>query len=495
VVSDAAAHGAVEAKATGATDTTDTTGAADATTGGGARSVAPWIPELVRSVTTSVAEKLDERTAAVFERCFADTLEATMTSLPDGTVFVLTGDIPAMWLRDSTTQLTPYLHFAASTPGLADLLVAINRRQLDDIAHDPYANAFNAEPNGAGHQGDMTDSSPRIWERKYEIDSLCYPLRLASDIHRATGRTDHLDARFADAVRRVIELWRVEQDHENGSRYRFERHDAPSTDTLVRDGRGSLTAPTGMSWSAFRPSDDACTFGYNVPGNAFAATVLADVEEIATDVLYDEALAAEAAALRAEITAGIREHAVVSAPGARADDSDHLVEIYAYEVDGLGGRLLMDDANVPSLLSLPLLGWCSADDPLYRATRAFILSDANPTYYAGSAGRGVGSPHTPVDHIWPIALAVEGLTSTDADDKRRILETLLDSDAGTSVMHESFHVDDPSVYTRPWFSWANAMFCELVLDIAGLRTVTRDPDADAHAATAAPAVSTAGGVR
>jgi meiotically up-regulated gene 157 (Mug157) protein len=462
--------------------------------GGGARPAAPWIPELVRSVTESVAERLDARTAAVFERCFADTLEATMTPLPDGTVFVLTGDIPAMWLRDSTTQLTPYLHFAASTPDLADLLVAINRRQLDDIAHDPYANAFNAEPNGAGHQSDITDSSPRIWERKYEIDSLCYPLRLASDIHRATGRTDHLDARFADAVRRVIELWRVEQDHENRSAYRFERHDAPSTDTLVRDGRGSLTAPTGMSWSAFRPSDDACTYGYNVPGNAFAATVLADVEQIATDVLHDESLAADAAALRAEIVAGIREHAVVAAPGSNSTHSTDPVGIYAYEVDGLGGRLLMDDANVPSLLSLPLLGWCTADDPLYRATRSFILGAENPTYYAGSAGRGVGSPHTPVDHIWPIALAVEGLTSTDADDKRRILETLLDGDAGTSVMHESFHVDDPSVYTRPWFSWANAMFCELVLDIAGLRTVTRDPAATTRTA-ATGSVATAGGAR
>ncbi|RWZ55108.1 glycoside hydrolase family 125 protein [Labedella populi] len=430
-----------------------------------------WIPELVRSVTESVAERTDERTAAVFARCFADTLEATMTPLPDGTVFVLTGDIPAMWLRDSTTQLTPYLHFAASTPQLADLLVAINRRQLDDIAHDPYANAFNAEANGAGHQGDLTDSSPRIWERKYEIDSLCYPIRLASDIHRATGRTDHLDGRFRDAVRRVIELWRIEQDHENRSSYRFERHDAPLTDTLVREGRGSLTAPTGMSWSAFRPSDDACTYGYNVPGNAFAATVLADIEEIASEVLRDDALAADASALRAEIVAGIREHAVVQAPSPGGET----VPIYAYEVDGFGGRLLMDDANVPSLLSLPLLGWCGVDDPLYRATRSFILSDANPTYSAGTAGRGVGSPHTPDDHIWPIALAVEGLTSTDPDDKRRVLRTLLDTDAGTSVMHESFHVDDPGVYTRPWFSWANAMFCELVLDVAGLRTLTREP--------------------
>jgi meiotically up-regulated gene 157 (Mug157) protein len=426
-----------------------------------------WIPALIQEVGDAVAARTDERTAAVFRRCFADTLEATMTPLPDGTVFVLTGDIPAMWLRDSTTQLTPYLHFAADHPGLADLLVAINRRQLDDIAHDPYANAFNAEANGAGHQEDITDSSPRIWERKYEIDSLCYPLRLASDIHSATGRTDHLDARFVDGVRRVLDLWRTEQHHEERSGYRFERHDAPLTDTLVREGRGSLTASTGMSWSAFRPSDDACTFGYNVPGNAFAATVLRDIERIARDVLDDADLAAEAAVLRAEIEEGVRTHAVVSTPSHG--------DVYAYEVDGLGGRLLMDDANVPSLLSLPLLGWCDAEDPLYRATRAFILSPENPTFADGSAARGVGSPHTPDDHIWPIALAIEGLTSTDPDDKRRLLDTLLATDAGTGVMHESFHKDDPDVYTRPWFSWANAMFCELVLDVAGLRTLRREP--------------------
>lgn len=434
-----------------------------------------WIPDLVHDVTAAVAERLDGRTADVFRHCFGDTLEATMTPLADGTVFVLTGDIPAMWLRDSTTQLTPYLHFAAATPALADLLVAINRRQLDDIAHDPYANAFNAGPDGAGHQDDVTDSSPRIWERKYEIDSLCYPLRLASDIHRATGRTDHLDARFVAAARRVLDLWRTEQDHERRSPYRFERHDAPASDTLVREGCGPVTAPTGMSWSAFRPSDDACTYGYNVPGNAFAAAVLADVERIAVDVLRDDPLAVEAADLRGEIEDGIRTHAVVR--------TEAHGSIWAYEVDGLGGRLLMDDANVPSLLSLPLLGWCAADDPLYLATRAFVLGPDNPTWADGDAARGVGSPHTPEGHVWPIALAVEGLTSTDPDDARRLLTTLLSTDAGTSAMHESFHVDDPTVYTRPWFSWANAMFCELVLEVAGLRTLRPAPAVVATAAS------------
>jgi meiotically up-regulated gene 157 (Mug157) protein len=427
--------------------------------------MAAWIEDLVDEVGAAVRARTDPETARRFRACFGDTLRRTVRPLPDGTAFVVTGDIPAMWLRDSSAQLTPYLHVAADHPELADLLVAVNRRQLDLVARDPYANAFNDGPTGAGHSTDRTESSPWVWERKYEIDSLCAPLHLAADIRRATGRTDHLDDAYRAAARRTIDLWRAEQDHEARSGYRFERDDCPPSDTLVRDGRGAPTAPTGMSWSGFRPSDDACRYGFNVPGNAFAAVVLGDVADIADDVLGDDGLATGARALRAEIERGIAEHGVVEVEGHGA--------VYAYEVDGLGGVLLMDDANVPSLLSLPHLGWCAPDDPRYLATRRFLLSTGNPTYVEGTAARGIGSPHTPPDHVWPIALAVEGLTTTDDDDRRRLLRTLLDTDAGTGSTHESFHKDDATVFTRPWFSWADAMFCELVLEVAGLRTAAR----------------------
>lgn len=426
-----------------------------------------WIENLVADVGAAVRERTDPAVADRFAGCFGDTLRRTVEWQPDGTAFVVTGDIPAMWLRDSTAQLAPYLHVADRYPELADLLVAVNRRQLDQVALDPYANAFNAGPSGAGHAADRTDGSPWVWERKYEVDSLCAPLHLAADIRRVTGRTDHLDDRYRTAARRVLEVWRTEQDHEARSAYRFERDDCPASDTLVRDGRGSLTVPTGMTWSAFRPSDDACRFGYLVPANAFASVALADLAAIADEVLDDPDLAAEARALRDDIERGIAEHGVVPADG--------FGEVLAYEVDGLGGALLMDDANVPSLLSLPYVGWCAPDDPLYLATRRFVLSEANPTYLVGTAARGLGSPHTPPDHIWPIGLALEGLTTPDRVEKLRLLGSIMATDAGTGSTHESFHKDDPTRFTREWFSWADAMFCELVLDVAGLRTATREP--------------------
>ncbi|MFS0713535.1 glycoside hydrolase family 125 protein [Microbacterium sp. 2P01SA-2] len=431
----------------------------------------------IRSVSDRVRERLDDEVADTFERCFENTLGTTLTAMPDGTLFMLTGDIPAMWLRDSTAQLAPYLHFAAEDTAISDMIAAVSRRQIAFVLIDPYANAFNAAANGNGHQDDLTDGSPWVWERKYEVDSLCYPIQLAHDLWTVSGRTDHLGADFAEAARRIIELWRVEQDHESASPYRFQRFDCPSSDTLVRDGRGPETVPTGMTWSAFRPSDDACAYGYNVPGNMFAAVELGHIAEIAESVLADPELARTARDLRDDIERGVAAHGLVV-------DSEH-GELYAYEVDGRGGTLLLDDANVPSLLSLPLIGWCRPDDDRYLATRRFILSDANPTFVRGvlpDGGdvRGLGSPHTPAGHIWPIGLCIEGLTTSDEEERSRILRLLLDTDAGTGLMHESFLATDPQTFTREWFSWANAMFCEFVLDLAGLRVLTRGAVAGAR---------------
>ncbi|MFJ3407827.1 glycoside hydrolase family 125 protein [Promicromonospora sp. NPDC090134] len=438
-----------------------------------ASGTALYDPEVLADLVARVGERLGSEVADAVGRCMADTLARTITPHPDGTAFVITGDIPAMWLRDSTTQLAPFLHLVDRDERLADTIAAVSRRQQASILRDPYANAFNDGPTGAGHRdrtggpgadGPGTGQSPWVWERKYEIDSLAYPLQLAHDLWRATGRTDHL-ADLGQVGRTVIELWRTEQRHEEASSYTFERTDCPPTDTLVRGGRGPEVAWTGMTWAGFRPSDDACAYGYNVPGNALAAAALGQLAELATEVLHDADLAASATALRAEIERGIREHGVVPGPDG--------VPVYAYEVDGRGGVLLADDANTPSLLALPLTGWCRADDPLYTATRDLVLSPANPYYYSGSAASGIGSPHTPEGHVWPIALAIQGLTSTDPAERRALLDLILATDDGTGAVHESFHVDDPGTWTREWFSWANAMFCELALETAGLRTHRR----------------------
>ncbi|MDX6250678.1 MAG: uncharacterized protein QOF10_4038 [Kribbellaceae bacterium] len=414
---------------------------------------------LARAVDAVRRATGDPVIAAMVERSMAENLPAVAERLPDGTTFVLTGDIPAMWLRDSAAQLRPYLMLCGDDPDLQDVLIGVLHRQLDYIAIDPYANAFNREANGAGHTTDETEMSPWVWERKYEIDSLCYPIELAYRLWRITGRKDVVDQRFATAARAILDLWTVELDHEARSQYRFQRHDEAPTDTLVRDGRGRLTQPTGMSWSAFRPSDDATEHGFNVPGNMFASVVLGYLEVIAAEVLGDHLLAARAKELKAGIDDGIARHGTVDHPS--------LGRVYAYEVDGTGERLLMDDANMPSLLSIPMTGFARADDPTYLATRQLLLSPENPFYYSGSHASGIGSPHTPPSHIWPIALAVQGLTSTSAAERQRLLELLRDTTGGTGQMHESFHCDDPTVFTREWFSWANAMFCELALAHAG----------------------------
>jgi meiotically up-regulated gene 157 (Mug157) protein len=419
-------------------------------------------PEVLARATDEVRRATgDEVIAEMFRASMADNLPAVAERLPDGTTFVLTGDIPAMWLRDSAAQLRPYLVLCADDPALQDVLIGVLHRQLEYIAIDPYANAFNREANGAGHTTDETEMSPWVWERKYEIDSLCYPIELAYRLWRITGRTDVIDERFRVAAEAVVELWTVELDHEARSAYRFQRHGEAPTDTLVRDGRGRLTRPTGMSWSAFRPSDDATEQGFNVPGNMFASVVLGYLEAIAAEALGDESLGARAKELKVGIDEGIARYGTVDHPS--------LGQVYAYEVDGAGERLLMDDANMPSLLSIPMTGFAAADDPTYLATRSLLLSRENPYYYSGTHAAGIGSPHTPPEHVWPIALAVQGLTSTSAEERQRLLALLRDTTGGTGQMHESFHTDDPTVFTREWFSWANAMFCELCLSHAGRR--------------------------
>lgn len=402
----------------------------------------------------------DPRAGQTLTRCLNDTLARTIRPMPDGTAFVVTGDIPAMWLRDSSTQMMPYLALLKDDTALQHLLLAVLRRQFQQIAHDPYANAFNAEPSGRAHDPEDLCGDPWVWEQKYEVDSLAFPLLLAHRFWAATGRTDHVPGMLRTA-RTVISVWRTEQDHERLSTYRFRRENGPSSDTLPNAGRGTPVTRTGMTWSGFRPSDDACAFGYNVPANLCAAAALDGAAELAHHT-HDTELAEDAARLAAELRAATARHGTVRHPD--------FGSIYAYEVDGNGNAVLMDDANMPGLLSLPLVANIPTTDPVYLATRGFVLSPRNPTWYRGTAAEGIGSPHTPDEHIWPIAIAVQGLTSNDTTERRWALTTLLATDAGTGQMHESFHKDDPHRFTRPWFSLANAMYAELALDTVGLGT-------------------------
>ena len=394
----------------------------------------------------------------LFSEQLVATIEKNVVLKDDGTTYVVTGDIPAMWLRDSSAQLRPYLFFAKESPAIQRLLKGLIERQFQMIAIDPYANAFNEDFNGRCYQKDLTEMSPIVWERKYEIDSLAYPIQLAYLYYKNTGDTSHFNQTFIDGVKKILAVWMTEQDHTE-SPYTFQRFDERPEDTLTHDGKGNPVQYTGMTWSGFRPSDDANEYHYFVPGNMFAAVVLNYLEEIFADIIPDPKQAERAKNLREAIEKGIKEHAIVKNAAGE--------EIYAYEVDGFGNALIMDDANVPSLLAAPYLGFCDFEDPLYQRTRATVLSDENPYYYSGRETAGIGSPHTPENYIWHISLAVEGLTHPDQKVKEQILNLLVETDGNTGALHEGFDKDDATQFTREWFSWPNMLFCELMLNYFG----------------------------
>jgi meiotically up-regulated gene 157 (Mug157) protein len=381
----------------------------------------------------------------------------TCLRLADGAAFVITGDIPAMWLRDAVGQMRPYL-VAADDAEVGDVLAAVSRRMSGLVLTDPRANAFNDGATGA-HADDHDDPppGPSVWERKYEVDSPAAHLTFAYQLWRGANRVDHLDQTFWLSARAILDLWEAEQDHERHSDYTFVRRGGPfAGDTLARDGRGAPVERTGMTWSGFRPSDDRCELGYLVPANAAAVVALEGLADLAARGAVPPDLGTKAERLAGEIARGIVGYGIVDGPEGT---------VYAYEVDGLGGAVVMDDANVPSLLSLPYLGWTTCDDPLYRRTRSLLLGPRNPFWYDGSAISGIGSPHTPARHVWPIALCMQALTEAERDDSVAVLEALLRAWAGEPGMCESFHVDDPWQFTRDWFCWADSLFAELVLSL------------------------------
>lgn len=422
------------------------------------------LPQSMEQLIAKVKEKLSDspKIAEMFENCFTNTLDTTVKKMEDGTTYVITGDIPAMWLRDSVCQLRPYLILAQEDEEVADTIEGLVKRLYGCIQIDPYANAFNEFANGNCWEKDETDMGPEIWERKYEIDSLCFPIQLSYLLWKNTNRTSHFNEAFVAAAETIINVWKTEQNHEENSKYRFIRKNCYYTDTLSRDGKGSyVKSNIGMTWSGFRPSDDACVYGYLVPSNMFAAVVLEYVEEIADTVLGMRELAEKAANLSKEIRESIEANAVLQ--------HYQFGKVYAYEVDGFGQYLLMDDANVPSLLSVPYLGYTSFEDETYQNTRKMILSEQNPYYYKGQVAQGIGSPHTPINYIWHISLGMQGLSSPDSEYKKQMIDVISSTDGGKMLMHEGFCADDPAQYTREWFSWANAIFCELVLDYCGFQ--------------------------
>ncbi len=418
------------------------------------------VDSAIVDVTKQIA---DPQLAAIFERCFPNTLDTTVfphIGAGESDTYIVTGDIDAMWLRDSSAQVWPYLRFARSDKALASLLQGVVRRQSRLVLLDPYANAFTRTRSDAPLKWaieDHTHMVPGVAERKWEIDSLCYVVRLAHGYWTATGDRTVFNAEWQAAAWKIVATFREQQRLHDQGPYSFQRQSLSPSDTVPLSGFGNPARPVGLIHSMFRPSDDACIYPLFIPANLFALQALAQLRELATAVVSDTKLAATCDELSSSIRLGLQQHG--------AANHATFGDIWAYEVDGFGNKLLMDDANAPGLLSLPYLGCCKRDDPRYRRTRQFALSEQNPYFFRGHAAEGIGGPHIGLGYVWPLSIIMRALTSTDDLEILQCLRTLRNTTAGTGFMHESFQQDDPANFTRAWFAWANTLFGELILHL------------------------------
>ncbi|MET4665748.1 glycoside hydrolase family 125 protein [Sphingomonas sp. PvP056] len=421
-------------------------------------------PAVEREISRVGRMIADPKLAWMFENCYPNTLDTTVLSVTADDAFVITGDIPCLWLRDSSAQLRPFLHLAKRDKPLTALFRGLIARQARCVLIDPYANAFLQDPAARSDlpssAHDQTTMKPGVAERKWEVDSLCYVLRLASSYWRATGDRTPFTAEWAQSARAIIRTFREQQRTTDAGPYRFQRRDIQPTETQLW-GVGNPTRKVGLIHSSFRPSDDATILPFLIPANIFAAKTLRELAEVAQGARGDADLAREAATLAGEIEAALAAHGRMRL----ADGS----EVWAFEVDGFGNALFLDDCCELSLSGLSFLGCAPADDPIWRRTEAAAWSDRNPWFVRGKAGEGLGGPHAGFDLIWPMATIVRAFSSNDDTQIRACLKVIRDTDAGTGFIHETFHKDDPSKFTRPWFAWANGLFGELMVHLASTK--------------------------
>ena len=423
---------------------------------------------LRRFTSKSVENAISEFSAKVknreltwlFNNCFPNTLDTAViyTEAEGRPDTFVEGEPDAMWLRDSSVQVWSYLPLIRKDKALRDLVGGVINRQVKFILKDPYASSFYNDPAKTSEfKEDLTTMLPGVRERKWELDSLCYPIRLAYRYWQQTKDTSRFDANWQEAMKTILKTFKEQQRKENDGPYHFQRNSAWASDNLAMQGFGYPVKPIGLICSSFRPSEDATIFSFLVPSNFFAVVSLRQAAELFRVIKADGKVADEMEALALEVRQALQKYAVI--------EHETYGKLYAYEINGFGSYNLMDDANVPSLLSLPYLGALSMTDPIYLNTRKFVLSADNPFFYKGKVAEGTGGPHIGKNMVWPMGIIIRGLTSTDEDEIKLCLNMLLKSHGDTGFMHESFHTDNARQYTRAAFPWANTIFGEFLWKI------------------------------
>ncbi|KAE8154755.1 hypothetical protein BDV25DRAFT_94682 [Aspergillus avenaceus] len=451
----------------------------------------PAVEEVIEDITSRI---VDKDLAQLFRNAFPNTLDTTIrwhsddSSRPprpqrrDGAqwggpqTFVVTGDINAEWLRDSTNQLSGYQSLAKKDKKLHTLILGAINTQAEYVIKSPYCNAFQPPPpsgiqpvnNGQDDKVHPAYEPSFVFECKYELDSLANFLALGTEFHEKTGSTEFLTERWYTALEillRVLDEQSLptfnEQDQYARNQYTFQRTTTLGTETLSLAGIGNpLKHGTGLIRSAFRPSDDATILGFFIPPNAMMAIQLKKTADVIREAGKID-LADQLLKRGEDLDHAVREYGIVNHP--------KYGDVFAFEVDGYGSRILMDDANVPSLLSLPILGYVDREDTVYQNTRKMVLDkDGNPYYLSGSAFHGIGGPHIGLENAWPMSLLVQAMTS-DSDDEITECINLVRNSSLLGLVHESINVNSIKDYTRPWFAWANSVFAQTILKVAAER--------------------------
>jgi meiotically up-regulated gene 157 (Mug157) protein len=434
----------------------------------------------------------NEKLSEIFENCFPTTLDTTVEfDEAKEDTFVITGDIKAMWLRDSSFQVFPYLKFASSDAKLKKMMLNLIKRQVKSILIDPYANAFNKEKTNSPWQSDDTSKlvngtrlpamNEYLWERKYELDSTISTLFFAYNFYKETGETSFIeDSKWQDALELIINLVRKqsrgsqEEDDNGGPEYMFQRNTEEPFDSL-HQGRGNPVNSCGLVKTMFRNSDDSALFAYNIPENAFLVATFENISkmlkfhlqknynrkwdrEIFLKVKRFKNIISDLDTISVSVKNSIYSNGVFT-------DSLTKEKYFAYEVDCYGNHYFIDDPGYPSLISMSFFGFINAKDPLYLSTRKRLISNKNPYYFKGLIGEGLGSAHTARNFIWPLFNIMRVLTSDDDKEILDSIDVLLKTAEDTGFMHESVYVNDPKNFTRSWFAWANSFFGYMINNI------------------------------